>query len=83
MIDEKAAPDLRAGMDFDTGKEAAEMRRQAREPSQPCTPQIVRKAVHQQCMKTRVAGDDFPSIARCRIALEYNRYLFFKTSKHN
>src|SRR5258706_4287721 len=81
MIDEKAAPDLRSGMDLNTGKEAAEMRCQAREPPQPCTPQIVRKAVHQQCMKTRVAGDDFPSVARCRIALEYNRYLFFKTSK--
>src|SRR5258706_16073839 len=83
MVDEKAAPYLRAGVDFDTGKEAAEMRCQEREPPQPCMPQIVGETGHEQCMKTRVAGDDFPSIECCRIALEYDGYLFFKAGKHN
>jgi hypothetical protein len=35
------------------------------------------KAMHEQRVESRVARDDFPGAARCRIALENDRDLFF------
>jgi hypothetical protein len=43
----------------------------------------MREPVHQQRMKTRVAGNDFPSVASRWIAFEYDRYFFFESREHD
>jgi hypothetical protein len=55
----------------------------AREPAQTLPPQPMREPVHQQRMKTRVAGNDFPSIAGRRIAFKYDRYFFSEAREHD
>jgi hypothetical protein len=83
MVDEEAPSDARARMDLDAGEKTPDMRNQTRQPSEARAPQPVREPVHQQRMEPRVTGDHFPSIASCRVALEYDCYLFFESGEHD
>ena len=76
VVDKEAPPDLRSGMDLDPGQEAPAVRNQPREPLESHAPKPMCEAVHEQRVKPRVAGNDLPGVARGRIALEYDGYLF-------
>jgi hypothetical protein len=76
MVDEHAARNRGSGVDFNAREPPRHVRNEATQPSETGQPASVRKAMHEQRMEARVAGEDFPRAARCRIALENDRNLF-------
>src|SRR5512143_3699222 len=84
VIDEHAAPDGRPGVDLDPGQEPSPMRDPAREPAKTPTPQPVRhRAVPDQRVEARIAGEDLPSRAGGRIPLEHDGDVFTETREHD
>src|SRR5690606_26469694 len=71
VVDEDPPADLRAGMDFDAGEHAAQVRDESSRPQPAAAPQSVGQAVHEDGVQTRVAGEDFESAAGRRVALVY------------
>jgi hypothetical protein len=54
MVDEKAAPDGCARMDFDAGQKPSPLGQQPREKRDPCTPQRMRNPMIDNRMQSRV-----------------------------
>src|SRR5690606_10919849 len=71
MVNKKTPADGGAGVNFETGKPAADGRHPARQPYKASQPQPVRQPVMHNSMQTRVSGQHFKGIAGGRVALEY------------
>jgi hypothetical protein len=71
MVDEKALPDGRSRMDFDTGQETHDMREPARQELRLAHPQPVGNAVPPHGMQARIAYQNFKGAARGRVPLKY------------
>ena len=82
VVDEKTPADGGAGMNFDAGQKAADMRHQSPQPAQVPMPQPIRDAVNAQRMEPRIAGDNLPGRARSRIAIEYAGDVFADVFKY-
>ena len=82
MIDEEAPADFRAGMDFDSGDEPAELRQRPRGKSPAVNPQPVMKAVAPQRMQTGVEHDDLQPGLRRGIAFQYRGDVFAYAGEH-
>jgi hypothetical protein len=82
MVDEEAPPDGRAGMNFDAGQKAAELRDQARKQGHIPLIQEMREPVQENGMKTRIAEQHFGHTFGGGIALEDRLYLLSDLSEH-
>ncbi len=72
MVNEDAAPDRCAGVDFDPREEAGEMGDQPREEGEAPVIQPMGKAMEPQGMQSRIAKQDFQPVPRRGIALKNN-----------
>ena len=79
VIDEEAVPDLRPGVNLDTGPPARKRRDHSSRPAQTLVPQPVREPVHQHGMHTRIGRHDLPERLRGRIPLEDDTEFVSKT----
>ena len=71
VIDEHASTDGGTRVDFYASRESGQMRTHARQPAQSVAPQPMRPAMHDQRMKTRITGHDFPCRTCSGVALEH------------
>src|SRR6478752_2181373 len=69
VVDEKAAPDRGAGMNFDPGQEAGKMRKHPRKRGMTAAPEPVGEAVGKYRVKTRVGEQNLDRSPCCRVAL--------------
>ncbi|MNV31191.1 hypothetical protein D3C71_1224900 [compost metagenome] len=83
MVDEEATTDLGSRMDLDSGQPAAEVRHQPRQPFQVRAPQHRRQTVNPDGVHAGVAGQDFKSVTRRRVSMEYALDIFTQTLKHH
>ena len=70
VVDEDALANHRTGVDFNAGEPAPNVRDKTAQPLETMRPAPVRGAMPPDGVQTGVAGDDFPSAARGRIALK-------------
>ena len=70
VIYKKAPPNARTRMNFDAGHPTPHMGHKTPQPPQASAPHPMREPVHQQRMQAGIAGEHFPTIARCGIALK-------------
>ncbi|MNF70427.1 hypothetical protein D3C84_523360 [compost metagenome] len=83
MVDEETSTDLGPRMDLDPGQPATEVRHQARQPLQVRAPQHRRQTVNPDGVHAGVAGQDFKSVTRRRVSMEYALDIFTQTLKHH
>jgi hypothetical protein len=77
MVDEKSLPNLSPGVNFDPGKETADMRNQTREKRDTPVPQRMSQAMKLPGMETGIGKKDLPGILGCRIVLKYRLHVLF------
>ncbi len=82
VVDKYAPSHFCAGMNLDAGEKARDVRYEPREPAQLHPPQPVRQSMDEKRVKTGIAGNDFPSRTRRRVAFEYAGYVFANSGKH-
>src|SRR5450830_1736579 len=83
MVDEHTSADGRTRMNFDTREPSRQLGDKAPQPLQAAIPAAVRDAVQNDRVQARITGQDFPGVARCRIAFNDAGNIFSKLSKHN
>jgi len=83
MINEYPATDSRAGMDFNTGHPARNLRNKTPQPFETPLPTLMRQPMQDHRMQARITGQDLPSIARRRVALNDAGNIFSELRKHN
>ena len=71
VVDEDPPADLRAGVDFDAGEDAAQVRDEPPRPQPAAAPQSVGQPVHQDGVQPRITGEDLEAAACRRVALVY------------
>ena len=82
MVKEHALADLGAGVNFDAGEPAGDMRNEPAQPFEAVVPAPVRPAVEDERMQTGVAGQHFPAAAGRRVALKDALNVGTKAGKH-
>ena len=83
VVDEHPPADGRPRMDFDSRQPAGPVREPAGEPAPAPTPEPVRnRAVPDQRMQPRIAGQDLPPGARGRVPVEHDGDVFAKAAEH-
>jgi hypothetical protein len=75
MVNEKAFPDFSPRVDFNAGKETADVRNQARKKRYMPVPQGVSQAVKLPGMKAGIDEKDLPGIPSCRVVLKDRLYI--------
>jgi hypothetical protein len=75
MVNKKTIPNLSPGVNFDPGKETADVRNQAREKRDTPVPEGMSQAMKLTGMKARIDKKDLPSIPGCRVVLKDRLYI--------
>src|SRR6185503_6996895 len=82
MGDEKTPADSRPRVDFNPGQPAADVGNEARQPFEAPAPQPMSNSMEKQRVKPRVASDDLPGRACCRVPVAYHANFFTNSAKH-
>jgi hypothetical protein len=83
VVDKEAATDLRPGVNFDPGQPATEVRYQPRQPFQLVAPEHPGQTMNPDRMHPGVASQNFKSVTRRRVSMEYALDIFTQTLKHH
>jgi hypothetical protein len=75
VVDEKAFADISPGVYFDTGKEAADVRNQAREKRYMPVPQCMSQTVKLPGVKAGIGEKDLTDISSSRVMLKDRLYI--------
>src|SRR5207249_4878441 len=83
MVEKHALADFCAGVDFNAGEPARNMRNKAAQPFEAVVPAPVRAAVQHLRMHARVAGQHFPGRAGGRVAVKNALDVGADSGKHD
>ncbi|MNJ59958.1 hypothetical protein D3C77_556650 [compost metagenome] len=83
MVDKETTTDLGPRMNLDPGQPATEVRHQPRQPFQFVAPQHAGQSMDPDRMHAGVAGQDFKSVTRRRVSMEYALDIFTQTLEHH
>ena len=82
VVDEKAMPDLGAGVDFDAGFPSCALREQARIEKVSVLIGFMGAAVTEYRLEARIAEQDFEPAVYCRVSAQYCINFFFQIFEH-
>ena len=82
MVDEKPAADGGARMNLDTGQHARQMCREAAQPAKAVPPEPMGDTMQDQGVNARIAGQNLPERAYCRIAVKDRTNILTQIPEH-
>ncbi len=82
VVDEDAPAQRGAGVDFNAGETARQLRGEPSQPFEATAPKPVGQPMHQHSMKARVEGDHLPATAHSRIAFKNDVDLLANSVQH-